>query len=434
MRPPPPNADVQPQLTSVGCKKCGVHLSKNSADAYEGHCWKCFTFACKGCAGAISKTSFENLGGMCWKCYLKQADLQCVMPCKNLCAAHVACPNPRFAIKGSLYCDQCREKHEGRCRNVASKCAPCASTKVAQSKLQKFCSACAGETAGLLCLNYTNPKVSCGGTANVADGRKALFCVSCSDRVADPDGGPHRLCKNAAATTSPCTKPHALNLSGPAHGACLECAKEINAVAVKGPTTCLAPDCHEDFVLPHSKYCKQCILKKEPSILRIDERDTEAVLAIEREAVAGTVPQTQELPSDGDPFHLYLPRKHVDLPSYDSKPTYMPWNHCRICLETVPLQPGESWQDALSRHAQASHGMTWADMRRKVLETTMHDFPVPISAQTVRTTLDRFRRELSEENFTFFPCACCVRPFSAANLHDVVFPAEGAESLPAWLK
>ena len=114
VRPPPPNADVQPQLTSVGCKKCGVHLAQTSADAYEGHCWKCFAFACKGCAGAISKTSFENLGGMCWKCYLKQADLQCVMPCKNLCAAHVACPNPRPAISGSSYCDQCREKHMQR--------------------------------------------------------------------------------------------------------------------------------------------------------------------------------------------------------------------------------------------------------------------------------------------------------------------------------
>ncbi len=77
--------------------------------------------------------------------------------------------------------------------------------------------------------------------------------------------------------------------------------------------------------------------------------------------------------------------------------------------------------------------MTWAEMHRVVLETTTHDFLVPTSAQTIRTTLDRFRRELSEENFTFFPCACCVRPFSAANLHDVVFPLRApCLFLPGW--
>ncbi len=103
----------------------------------------------------------------------------------------------------------------------------------------------------------------------------------------------------------------------------MECAKEINAVAVKGPTTCLAPACYADFLLPHSKHCnkhcKQCILKAELSSLRIDKRDAEAVLAIEREAVTGIGPKTQN----------------------------MPWNYCRICLETA-LQPGESWQELLT--------------------------------------------------------------------------------------
>ena len=93
---------------------------------------------------------------------------------------------------------------------------------------------------------------------------------------------------------------------------------------MKGPTACLAPGCYADFVLPHSKYCQNCILTAPVASLKIDVRDTEAVLAIERKAMTGTVPTTQKLPLDGDPFHLYLPRKHVDLPSYDSKPTYMP--------------------------------------------------------------------------------------------------------------
>ena len=94
---------------------------------------------------------------MCWQCYLKQADLRYVMPCKNLCAAHVACPNPRTADNGKLFCDDCREQHGRRCRNLASKCAPCASPQQAQDKDKGFCRACAGQPAGLLCLN----SVSC---------------------------------------------------------------------------------------------------------------------------------------------------------------------------------------------------------------------------------------------------------------------------------
>ena len=61
VKPPPPNADVQPQLTSVGCKVCGTRLSKISADAYEDHCWTCYNFECEECAAPISKTSFKEL-------------------------------------------------------------------------------------------------------------------------------------------------------------------------------------------------------------------------------------------------------------------------------------------------------------------------------------------------------------------------------------
>ncbi len=46
-----------------------------------------------------------------------------------------------------------------------------------------------------------------GGTANAADGRKALLCAPCSERVSHPAGGPDRLCKNAAAAFHPAPSP-----------------------------------------------------------------------------------------------------------------------------------------------------------------------------------------------------------------------------------
>ena len=76
--------------------------------------------------------------------------------------------------------------------------------------------------------------------------------------------------------------------------------------------------------------------------------------------------------------------------------------------------------------------MTYAYMRRAVLETT-HEGPQAIPAQVFRTVLHRFRTELSEENFTFQPCACCVRSSRSEDLCSVVFPASDDDTLPDWL-
>ena len=308
------------------------------------------------------------------------------------------------------------------CRNRASLAAPCPSRIQTQTGDYGFCKTCVGEPAALLCLNYTNPRVRCGNRVEQG-GRNAVFCLSCCDHVYDPLDKSIRRCKNAAARLEPCSNPAAKHYQGPLHGACHDCAKLIDASASKSSDACRYPMCHNVFDLPNSKYCSKCILdpaKKQNIVL--DVRDTDAILSIERNAVSAALPKQQMLPREGDPFYLYLPRKHVNLPSYDPQPNYLPWNHCRLCFETIPIVGKEPFDDALSRHAQSRHNLTFDSFRKVVLETTMHDFPDPITAQVQRTLLDRFRTHLSEENFNFFPCASCVRPFKAADLQSVVFP------------
>ena len=319
------------------------------------------------------------------------------------------------------------------CRNHASSCAPCGNKSKTQHGNHGFCNACAGYSATLLCLNYTNPRVRCGNGVEQS-GRNAAFCNTCSNRVVPSADLNTRLCKNAAAIDAPCTKPVAVHLQGPLHGACLECAKVISAIAVKDSLACRTPLCHNTFVLKHSRYCRECVLDPaRNSELVLDIRDKTEVLAIESSATQQSLPKLQTIPLDGDPFFLYLPRKHMELPSYESQPHYRAWNHCRLCFETVPILQDEVWDTALERHARERHDLSLHDLRRVVLETTMHDFPTPITSQIQRTVLDRFRSVLCEENFTFFPCACCVRGFAASDLTDVVFPPEGTVTLPAWL-
>ena len=150
---------------------------------------------------------------------------------------------------------------------------------------------------------------------------------------------------------NPCTNPVGVHLQGPLHGACLECAKNLAPVAPKDSRACRTPGCHNTFALKHSRCCRKCVLdpnRKDDLVL--DMRDKEAVLAMERSDLyrkrkggsegsdsKPSLPQPQTIPVDGDPFYLYLPRKHVDLPSYDSQPHYRAWNHCRLCFETVPM-------------------------------------------------------------------------------------------------
>ena len=64
-----------------------------------------------------------------------------------------------------------------------------------------------------------------------------------------------------------------------------------------------------------------------------------------------------------------------------------------MCLKEIPLEANESWESALEKHARAKHSLTYADMRRAVLETVMHEGPQAVPAQVFRTVLHRFRTE-----------------------------------------
>ena len=197
VKPAPPNKEVQPHMGISHCGACSKPISDDMQLRFEGKCWECYTFVCSACPAHISKTSFKELGGKCWKCYLAQENLFHALPCKNLTAAHVACTRTRTAGKGSLYCEQCSKtmtqsetvesKVKGRlCRNRASACSPCSNNHTAQHHNYGFCKACAGEAAGPLCLNYTNPRVRCGNRSLALSRNSSSFCDSCSKFILDP--------------------------------------------------------------------------------------------------------------------------------------------------------------------------------------------------------------------------------------------------------
>ena len=74
--------------------------------------------------------------------------------------------------------------------------------------------------------------------------------------------------------------------------------------------------------LKFSGHCAQCVLDEPSDDMTIDVRDREAVLSIERAAAKAKNVEQQRLPLQGDPFCLYLPRQHVQLPLCDSQPNF----------------------------------------------------------------------------------------------------------------
>jgi hypothetical protein len=242
-----------------------------------------------------------------------------------------------------------------------------------------------------------------------------------------------RKCKNAAALDQPCANAAAVHLKGPLHGACHDCAKIIAGTVHKPGNACQAPLCYNVAVLAHSRYCRTCVLEADPETLIIDVRDKDTVVSMEQDALRKTQPRQQQLQLHGDPFYLYLPRKHTTLPVYNDMPSYLPWNHCRLCFATVSLGDKESWETALTRHCKDDHNMSYYDMRRMILETEMHEGLHAIPSQVTRTCLHRYRSALSEAAFTFKACACCTKNFPAAELEMVVFPPASTQDMPAWL-
>ena len=98
---------------------------KDESDLTNGKCWDCFVkcpgapkdtaLKCQVCNVAISVTSDANLQSKCWRCFLQHrihdhASGQ-ALPCKNLTAAHVACPNARTSTSAGVYCNTCLSVH-----------------------------------------------------------------------------------------------------------------------------------------------------------------------------------------------------------------------------------------------------------------------------------------------------------------------------------
>ena len=162
-------------------------------------------------------------------------------------------------------------------------------------------------------------------------------------------------------------------------------------------------------------------------------------LVVEIETAAAKKTTLQKVSLTGDPFHLYLPRRHTDLPAYSAKADYLPWNHCPVCHDEVQITEGQSWVQALEAHTLKAHKLCLKDVRRMVIETAMLQGPQSIGAQIMRTCLHRFRSELTDASFLMKPCACCTHGFVSKDLQTVRFPAfdssapDSLPDLPGWL-
>jgi len=157
--------------------------------------------------------------------------------------------------------------------------------------------------------------------------------------------------------------------------------------------------------------------------VEIDLREKQIVLDMETSQALQSQPSQQKVPLEGDPFCLYLPRKHANIASYADKADFLPWHHCPLCHEILEMNDSDSFESVLAQHVQEKHALSLDEVRRACLETAMWRGPQAIPAQVLRTALHRFREALSDAAISSHPCACCVHGFSAQELRCVRFPA-----------
>ena len=148
VKPVPPPEHVQVALSHV-CLTCQKSVSSAIHQTCDGKCRDCFQFKCSACEKAISKTSHERLDGLCWVHFLAVPSCKIGLPCKNVSAAHVACPNRLSLESSGLYCDTCKNdiqpSNKRYCRNRSSLYRPCQA--FGQSGAHGFCKVCTGEEA-----------------------------------------------------------------------------------------------------------------------------------------------------------------------------------------------------------------------------------------------------------------------------------------------
>ena len=405
-----------------------------------------FRCARSSCTVPISYAAHANFDGLCWRCHLLQSSTA-DPPCKNVSAFYVACPHPRERDPGVRYCKVCGASKTGsegtarHCRNRARAVDPCMRSH--SNGQAGFCSRCLGDMVTAcgrsleellpelrgLCTNYTNVRVRCLGFVS---SRNGSFCQSClGSIVVRRDGSEVHLCKNAADSDRPCPNlaAGAKRKDGDMCASCYQvAATEAAATGRFRRQLCRRPGCRDFPVAAFAYYCRNCFTRDGLLDLRPDEipEVLAAEVKLRRDAV-------QRVAGDEVPLRCYLPRRHFALPAYAGTAEFLPWHHCRICFAVLDGTSEAAFQASLAAHAFQCHGMTVEDMRQRVLETVMADFPTPITVQTHRSVLHRYRAHLCEENFTFQGCAVCARAHVRGTMCRALFPSLGSEDLPAWL-
>ena len=107
------------------------------------------------------------------------------------------------------------------------------------------------------------------------------------------------------------------------------------------------------------------------------------------------------------------------LPAYSARPEYMPpHNHGALCFHicAMPDPPLESLPEhrgvhpAAVAHAREYHGLKDADAyRRAVLSRVKQEWPVPVTAQVQRMSVDRYLDRLRYQLLHVLLCLLCLR-------------------------
>ena len=151
---------------------------------------------------------------------------------------------------------------------------------------------------------------------------------------------------------------------------------------------------------------------------------------------------------------LALPSKSgLQLPKYDSQPSYLSPLHCRLCLQEVPdlppcdaavgatLRRGNQDNEAkvpvhpaVAKHILEKHpDYTLQRYRSEMLRQAVASWPEGVSPQVLRTRLAAYKEHLREDYWKPGICACCARHKRIARLQSVEFFSASADKPPSWL-
>ena len=183
--------------------------------------------------------------------------------------------------------------------------------------------------------------------------------------------------------------------------------------------------CHETPSQTHLRYARRC----GACFSNIDNATKRVLVQAESEAYLQSIAQQQEWTGYEAPLQLLvLPAPPTSpLPTYSQTPDYLDPQHCRLCFESLS-------NTTLELHLAKTHpDLTVATYRRKILQTTVTEWPQAISPQVLRSRLAAFKQELCDANFGMAVCASCARQKRRSKLVEITFPSSEADMCLAWL-